>query len=198
MICLLILILIQNTISLILGELSAICIMKTAKGDKKGIAVFHQRNPNVPTLIEGKFTGMPPNSKRAFHIQEYGDLSHYCMNTGRHYNPYGRKHGNISDQERHIGDIGNIDFDNTGNGSINIYNNIMTLRGDYSVIGRTCVLHDMEDDFGRGTSPDSQINGHAGGRYACGIIGWARNNITIDDISFENDANFEDKSLHYM
>jgi len=39
------------------------------------------------------------------------------------------------------------------------------------VIGRSIVVHEDEDDLGRGGHTDSKITGHAGARLACGIIG---------------------------
>jgi Cu-Zn family superoxide dismutase len=171
--------------------------MKTAFGEKKGIAIFRQPSPNAPTTIEAKFIGLDPNTKKGFHLQELGDFSKYCLSTAGHYNPYGSHHGDITDEDRHVGDLGNIDIDSNGNSYFSISDNIISLRGDYTLIGRTCTLHTMEDDLGRGTSNDSKRNGHAGGRLACGIIGFARNNITLDSVSFEDDSNFNDPGFNW-
>jgi Cu-Zn family superoxide dismutase len=194
---LLLLLFIRYVTNVILGDQTAMCIMKTAFGEKKGIAIFRQKSPNAPSTIEAKFKGLTPNTKKGFHLQELGDFSKYCMSTGGHYNPYGKKHGDITDVERHVGDLGNIDVDSNGNSYILLTNNILSLRGDYTIVGRTCNLHTMEDDLGRGTSADSLKNGHAGGRFACGIIGFARNNITLDDISFDDDSTFNDPGFNW-
>jgi Cu-Zn family superoxide dismutase len=194
MIPIILLIIIKFTNSIILGPQTAICIMKTAFGEKKGVAIFRQIAPNAPTIVEAKFTGLPPNTKRGFHIQELGDFSQYCMNTGGHYNPFGRNHGDRSDTERHVGDLGNINVDAAGNSYLKYADSLLALRGDYSILGRTCTLHGGEDDLGRGNFVDSLRHGHAGGRFACGIIGIARNNITLDSVSFQDDSHFHDSS----
>ena len=35
-------------------------------------------------------------------------------------------------------------------------------------------VHEDEDDLGRGGFPDSKTTGHAGGRLACGVVGYAQ------------------------
>ena len=47
------------------------------------------------------------------------------------------------------------------------------LYGEYSVLGRACMLHELEDDLGEGDNPESKITGNAGSRIACGVIGMA-------------------------
>ena len=46
------------------------------------------------------------------------------------------------------------------------------LTGKYSVIGRSIVIHQKEDDLGNGNDNESLITGNAGKRIACGIIGY--------------------------
>ena len=53
---------------------------------------------------------------------------------------------------------------------------IIKLRGKYSIIGRSIVIHEDEDDLGKGKHSDSLITGHAGKRFACAIIGYSKNN----------------------
>lgn len=49
---------------------------------------------------------------------------------------------------------------------------IISLRsGDTNILGRAIVVHEGEDDLGKGNFSDSLTTGHAGGRVACGIIG---------------------------
>jgi Cu-Zn family superoxide dismutase len=114
-----------------------------------------------------------------------------------HYNPYNKNHGDIKDVERHIGDLGNIDVDLKGNSYVYLIDSIMSLRGDFTLIGRSCTLHAMIDDLGKGNASDSLINGHAGARLACGNIGFAANNITLDGISFDDDSNFNDNGTNW-
>ena len=53
---------------------------------------------------------------------------------------------------------------------------IIKLRGKYSIIGRSVVIHEDEDDLGKGGHKDSCTTGLCSKRIACGIIGYSKNN----------------------
>lgn len=59
------------------------------------------------------------------------------------------------------------------------YDHLIALCGPYNIIGRSCVVHQDEDDYGLGNHDDSKTTGHAGARVACGVIGLS------DKFSFE-------------
>lgn len=50
----------------------------------------------------------------------------------------------------------------------------MSLFGEYSVVGRSVVVHAKEDDLGEGGHADSLTTGNSGARVACGVIGLAK------------------------
>ena len=80
-------------------------------------------------------------------------------------------HGNITSALRHVGDYGNVLADNNGNILFTFEDTVSKLYGPNGVIGRTIVLHQLEDDLGLKGDAGSLANGNAGNRIACGVIG---------------------------
>ena len=81
------------------------------------------------------------------------------------------EHGGPNDEIRHVGDLGNVDVGDDGTYKHEFEDKLIKLTGPFSVIGRSIVVHEDEDDCGKGGHPDSKTTGHAGARLACGIIG---------------------------
>ena len=106
-----------------------------------------------------------------FHIHQFGNLTKGCLTAGPHYNPFNKTHGGPDDEERHVGDLGNVQADADGNGKYEREDKLVSLLGPLSVIGRSCVLHKDTDDLGRGGNAESKKTGNAGARIACGVIG---------------------------
>ena len=132
----------------------------------KGTILLMQA-PGTPTLIKGTITGLEPGL-HGFHIHEFGDMSDGCKSMGGHYNPDGVDHGDIN--EGHVGDLGNVTADEDGKASFSIKANRVDLIGDRSVVGRGLVIHEDEDDLGKGGDAESLKTGNAGERLACGVI----------------------------
>ena len=74
-------------------------------------------------------------------------------------------------QNRHVGDLGNVMADKTGKATFSFSDSQISLFGKNSILGRSLVIHELEDDLGKGGHHDSKTTGHAGGRIACGVIG---------------------------
>ena len=53
---------------------------------------------------------------------------------------------------------------------INTVDDVISLSGSNSIIGRTFVVHSDKDDLGKGDSKVSLVTGNAGEKVACGII----------------------------
>lgn len=151
---------------------AAICILNP-HGDNsncKGLVYFSQDSMQLETLIKAKVTGLKKNKKHGIHVHNFGDLTDGCNTAGPHFNPTDRPHGGPDDEIRHFGDLGNLQADDNGVAVYERKDKFISLIGKYSVVGRSVVVHEDEDDLGRGNFPDSKTTGHSGCRIACGII----------------------------
>ncbi|KAJ2908854.1 hypothetical protein GGI21_002470, partial [Coemansia aciculifera] len=83
----------------------------------------------------------------------------------------GHPHGAPTAEKRHVGDLGNLEAPEKGDAVFEITDKQVTLFGEHSVIGRTVVVHALEDDLGLGGHTLSVTTGNAGDRLACGVIG---------------------------
>jgi Cu-Zn family superoxide dismutase len=104
-----------------------------------------------------------------FHIHQWGDCSaEDGTSAGGHYNPAGNSHGGPLEKVRHVGDLGNIEVGPDGKGHYDRVDVVISLDGPDSIVGRAVIVHAGTDDM------HSQPTGAAGGRIACGVIGWAK------------------------
>ncbi|KAF0986005.1 hypothetical protein HZS_6632 [Henneguya salminicola] len=150
------------------------CAVSNFKSEEiNGKILFCQEELTSQITLTGKlqFTKVR-DSKHGFHVHEFGDLSNGCISAGAHYNPYNMSHGSLTSEIRHVGDFGNIYVDSKGTSDIcmTLPKNV-TLFGDTSIIGRTLMIHDKEDDLGQGGDEESKKTGNAGARIGCSVIG---------------------------
>uniref|UniRef100_A0A7S0RTN0 Superoxide dismutase [Cu-Zn] n=1 Tax=Pyramimonas obovata TaxID=1411642 RepID=A0A7S0RTN0_9CHLO len=140
-----------------------------------GTITLTQTSPDSTTIewdIKNCGTGL-----HGFHIHEKADFSDGCMSAGPHYNPFGLNHGGPDDEVRHVGDLGNIEGAADGNSKGSMTDRLVKLEGEYSVIGRSMMVHEDPDDLGTGDHSEPGTNGktslttgNAGARIACGEI----------------------------
>ena len=107
-----------------------------------------------------------PQGNHGIHLHETGDCSATDgTSTGGHWNPESNNHGQPLATDSHLGDLGNINVDASGNGTLQLTNPKWTL-GDSAntdVVGRGLIVHADPDDFGQPT-------GNAGARIGCAEI----------------------------
>lgn len=116
------------------------------------------------TLIKAEMTGLT-QGPHGFHIHEKGDCSSGDgKSAGGHFNPNATAHGGPDDRIRHVGDLGNIKADASGNARYERLDTVVSLHGANSIVGKAVIVHAGRDDL------TTQPTGAAGARVACGVI----------------------------
>jgi superoxide dismutase, Cu-Zn family len=145
----------------------AVAVFDTPK--IQGEVCFYQKRGGVDVVAS--FTRLP-SGPHGFHIHRAGDLrGEGCKGACDHWHK-GRPtlHGGPPTHKgaRHTGDLGNLDMD--GNESLK---KTFFLKGVFieELYGRSLIIHEDEDDYGRGPHDDSKTTGHSGARIGCAILG---------------------------
>ena len=105
--------------------------------------------------MTGEIKGLTPGL-HGTHVHVKGDLTDGCASTGGHYNPFGVELFADGNAGLYIGNLGNIEANAEGVAVFDITYENLPLSGDYSVLGRSIVIHGEKD---------------GGPRVACGVIG---------------------------
>jgi Cu-Zn family superoxide dismutase len=137
-----------------------------------GEVTFEKVSAGVKVVAE--FTRLP-SGEHGFHIHKAGDLrgegckgacSHYHIGPAQdHGGPPGTK------GSRHTGDLGNVSLPQTKDLVIKQYTWTLKDVKAEDLWGRSVIVHEDPDDYGKGGEEDSKTTGHSGKRIACGIIG---------------------------
>ena len=149
------------------GIAKAVAVLHPTKGSEAhGTVTFERMGAGI--AIGAEIEGLTPG-RHGFHIHELGDCSAPdATSAGGHFNPEGSRHGAPEDQERHVGDLGNVTANDSGAAGYKRTDGRVAFEGPHSIIGRAVIVHAGEDDL------HSQPTGAAGPRVACGVIGIAR------------------------
>jgi len=144
-------------------------------GKIKGSVIFTESASDSNMVhIDINLSGLQKTHLHGFHVHEYGDMSDKCTSMCAHFNPYGKTHGSPNMANRHVGDLGNLKSDSKGLAQYRMSDHLIRLRGTKSnIIGRGLIIHEDTDDCGHGDNEASLINGNAGKRIACAVIGHA-------------------------
>jgi Cu-Zn family superoxide dismutase len=146
----------------------------------KGWVKFSEDLVNNCIQVNLNITGLIPKSKHGFHVHEAGDLTDKCTSMCAHFNPYGSNHGCPGIKERHVGDLGNIFANSKGEAKYTFHDDVIKLRGTKcNIIGRGLIIHEDEDDCGKGGNAESLKTGNAGKRIACAVIGYSKENFLL-------------------
>jgi Cu-Zn family superoxide dismutase len=138
----------------------------TQGGNVKGVVTFTKDGDNLKVVadLEGLTAG-----RHGFHIHQFGDdSSPDGKSAGDHFNPSNQRHGGPTDVQHHMGDMGNIEAQSDGKAHLEMTLSGVSLTGANSIIGRSVVVHEKEDDM------MSQPAGNSGARLAVGVIGIAQ------------------------
>ena len=156
--------------------ISAIAV---SSGEINGYVKFIEEVNKNAVKVDLHINGLNKNSLHGFHVHEAGDLTDKCTSMCSHFNPYGNTHGCPGMSKRHVGDLGNIKTNNKGEAKYTFYDNVIKLRGiKCNIIGRGLIIHEDEDDCGKGGNAESLKTGNAGKRIACAVIGFSKENFT--------------------
>jgi len=163
----------------------------TAKAVTKAVALIHTNhiegtvevtNCDQGVHLRAHFTKLPPG-KHGFHIHKAGDLrGEGCQGLCEHYDVGRHTHGGAPsrtirhtkrnyriDRDRHTGDLGNIEIKPPKKEFKRTYCIKNTSVQD--LWGRSIIVHEGEDDLGKGGFEDSKTTGHSGKRIGCAIFG---------------------------
>ncbi len=128
-----------------------------------GSAVATEKDGGVEIVVD--VSGATPGL-HAVHVHEKGDCSAPdAASAGGHFNPTHAAHGAPDAPAHHAGDFGNMKVAEDGKGHLVITTKMLTVGpGPHSVVGRSIVVHEKEDDM------KSQPAGNSGSRVGCGVF----------------------------
>jgi len=140
----------------------AVANLQPSSGSQvKGVVTFTKMGDDVQVVADVE--NLKPG-KHGFHIHEKGDCSAAdAASAGAHFNPTQKHHGGPMNLDHHTGDLGNIEANASGKAHLD-WKGKLSFTGKDSIIGRSVVVHEKEDDLK--TDP----SGNSGARLACGAI----------------------------
>jgi len=159
---------ITGTLSLAAPALAvdtASAVLKDASGKEVGAATFTVTPSGV--LISLDLTAVPPG-EHGFHVHTTGKCQPPDFKSaGPHFNPDQTKHGFMTPEGPHAGDLPNLHVPADGKLQVEVLEPNVTLSGEAPLLdadGSALVIHAGADDYK--TDPA----GNSGDRIACGVI----------------------------
>ena len=159
---------ITGTLSLAAPALAvdtASAVLKDASGKEVGAATFTVTPSGL--LISLDLTAVPPG-EHGFHVHTTGKCEPPDFKSaGPHFNPDQTKHGFMTPEGPHAGDLPNLHVPADGKLQVEVLEPNVTLSGEAPLLdadGSALVIHAGADDYK--TDPA----GNSGNRIACGVI----------------------------
>ena len=144
------------------GSTAVADLSPTAGNAAKGTVTFTQRGDKI--AVAAKVSGLAPG-QHGFHIHEKGDCSAPDgMSAGGHFNPFAKPHAHPNVADRHAGDMPMLVADASGNATLDVVLDTITIGGAGDIVGRAVIVHKDPDDF------TTQPTGNSGARVACGVV----------------------------
>ncbi|HEY1025054.1 MAG TPA: superoxide dismutase family protein [Sphingobacteriaceae bacterium] len=131
-----------------------------------GTAVFSQKNGSEVVMKLAITFPTMANKSVAVHIHEHGDCGDSGKEAHGHWNPTNEQHGKWGSSAYHSGDIGNVQLNGEGTGTITLSSDRWTIGGDATtdILNKAIIVHSGVDDY------KTQPTGNAGSRIGCGVI----------------------------
>ena len=143
----------------------ASAVLKDAQGAEVGKVTLTTTPSGV--LISLDLTAFPAG-EHAFHIHAVGKCEPPKFESaGPHFNPDSTKHGLMSPEGPHAGDMPNLHVPEGGKLQVEVLNPTVTLGAESALLdedGSAIVVHAGADDY------QTDPAGNAGDRIACGVI----------------------------
>jgi len=147
------------------SDTMAEAVIESKSGSKAtGKAVFTMA-PDGKVTLKIDVQNVTPPGKHGIHIHEHGDCTHETGDSaGGHWNPYNKPHGAFGMGDFHLGDIGNIEIQDDGTGTLTLTTDLWKVSNMSTddVVGRAIILHAGEDNLTPNPNPGSRIG--------CGLI----------------------------
>jgi Cu-Zn family superoxide dismutase len=131
----------------------------------EGSASFDQMDGKVKMVLDLTIPAKA-NKSVAVHLHEHGDCGDMGKGAHGHWNPTDKQHGKWGSSSFHSGDIGNVELDGQGKGSLTLERDLWSIGGDSTtnILNKAVIVHGGVDDY------VSQPSGNAGDRIGCGVI----------------------------
>jgi Cu-Zn family superoxide dismutase len=131
----------------------------------EGSASFDQMDGKVKMVLDLTIPAKA-NKSVAVHLHEHGDCGDMGKGAHGHWNPTNKQHGKWGSSSFHSGDIGNVELDGQGKGSLTLETDLWSIGGDSTtnILNKAVIVHGGVDDY------VSQPSGNAGDRIGCGVI----------------------------